>query len=74
MKVKPKPLPPLSSLDRRKEEEEEEMAMRELVANTNEDKDGYYFEDPSNISKYITTFRYSLMLFSHFVLFSDISS
>ena len=56
--MKSKPLPPLRSLKEREreEEEEEEMEMRELVASTEEDKDDYYFEDPSNISKYITTF------------------
>ena len=53
--MKSKPLPPLRSLKEREreEEEEEEMEMRELVASTEEDKDDYYFEDPSNISEYI---------------------
>ena len=51
MKVKSKPLPPLKSLTKReRDEEEEKMKMRELVASTEEDKDDYYFEDPSNIS------------------------
>ena len=55
--MKSKPLPPLRSLEKRvmKEEEEEEeieeMEMKELVVNTEEDKDDYYFEDPSNISE-----------------------
>ena len=55
VKVKSKPLPPLRSLKEREreEEEEEEMEMRELVASTEEDKDDYYFEDPSNISEFI---------------------
>ena len=54
MKMKSKPLPPLRSLEKREEEEEEEeeIEMRELVASTEEDKDDYYFEDPSNISKH----------------------
>ena len=38
------------------------MEMRELVASTEEDKDDYYFEDPSNISKYIAAFSYSHIL------------
>ena len=55
VKVKSKPLPPLWSLQKRErereeEEEEEEMEMKELVASAEEDKDDYYFEDPSNIS------------------------
>ena len=55
--MKSKPLPPLKSLkESEREEEEEEMEMRELVASTEEDKDDYYIEDPSNISKYITGF------------------
>ena len=53
--MKSKPLPPLRSLKEREreEEEEEEMEMRELVASAEEDKDDYYFEDPSNISEYL---------------------
>ena len=54
--MKSKSLPPLKNLDEdereREEEEEEEMEMKELVMNTDDDKDDYYFEDPSNISKY----------------------
>ena len=62
-KVKSKPLPPLKTLKAgEEEEEEEEMEMRELVASTEEDKDDYYFEDPSNISKYIAAFSYSRIL------------
>ena len=52
--MKSKPLPPLRSLEEREGEEEEEveeeMEMKELGASTDEDKDDYYFEDPSNIS------------------------
>ena len=63
-KVKSKPLPPLKTWKGREEEEEEEeeMEMRELVTSTEEDKDDYYFEDPSNISKYIAAFSYSHIL------------
>ena len=83
MKVKSKPLPSLRSLEERErvreeEEEEEEMEMGELVANTDEDKDDYYFEDPSNICKYAFVYTvipihvvYSTM---QYVLFSDSSS
>ena len=68
--MKSKPLPPLKSLETRvrdegEEKEEEEMEIKDLVASTEEDKkdkedkDDYYFEDPSNISKFISTIRYS---------------
>ena len=68
--MKSKPLPPLRSLKEREreEEEEEEMEMRELVASTEEDKDDYYFEDPSNISEFIV---YIGILYSQYVLSSD---
>ena len=51
MEVKSKPLPPLKRLKER-ESDEEEIEMRGLVATTEEDKDDYYFEDPSNIGTY----------------------
>ena len=69
--MKSKPLPPLKSLkEREREEEEEEMEMKELVASTEEDKDDYYFEDPSNISEFIV---YIGILYSQYVLSSDSS-
>ena len=77
MKVKSKPLPPLRSLkesEREEEEEEEEMEMKELVASTEEDKDDYYFEDPSNISKYMYIVAFMLGMCLHYILSSDSSS
>ena len=81
MKVKSKPLPPLRSLEEREreeEEEEDEMEMKELVANADEDKDDYYFEDPSNISKYafMQLFKIYMLCIStmQYVLSSDSSS
>ena len=53
MKVKSKPLPPLRKLEgmeeKEDEEEEEEIEMKGLVGSAEDDKDEYYFEDPSNI-------------------------
>ena len=62
--MKSKPLPPLSRLEKRvtvEREEEEEIEMKELVASAEEDKDDYYFEDPFNISKFVTIFSYSIV-------------
>ena len=49
MKVRSKPLPPPKRLKERYSGEEEEVEMTGLTATTEEDKDDYYFEDPSNI-------------------------
>ena len=73
--MKSKPFPPLRSLEKREteereEEEEGEMEMKELVTSTEEDKDDYYFEDPSNISKSL----FSYYMFIYYVLFSVNSS
>ena len=61
--MKSKPLPPRRRVGKREgkerdeREEKEEMEMKGVVAHTGEDKDCYYFEDPSSISIFVTAFR-----------------
>ena len=51
MKIKSKPLSPPRRLRREEEGESEEMEM-EALADSAEDKDDYYFEDPANIGSH----------------------